>query len=532
MYRKTVSGILIVLIATCLIALTTNIHLAKTEPATITVPTDVPTIQAAIDGADPGDTIYVMAGTYYENVYVWKSLNLVGEDQSNTTIDGSGIGDVVVIDANDVNISDFTIRYSTPCNGGDPYAGLYLIYSDNCRVIRNNITANCVGVYLLVSNNNTFVDNIFSHSARSGIYLWESMCNNITANTIFSNGWGIVLSLYSHNTTVIGNDVYSNLYTGIQVGMNADHNTVMDNTVTDNDQGITVAVSHNNVVSSNNAFLNKYIGLILDASGNSTFHNNTLSANTQAGIYLNNAHGNLFTNNNISDNGSGIATSAGIYVEDSGENTFYHNNIIGNLLTQVDSTNSINTWDCGYPSGGNYWSDYSGTDSFYGVGQNINGSDGIGDIPRVIDGSNQDDYPLVNPWPNDHMRIHWTPTSLYPVPSSVPRQGEPVLVTASVIVDSNETNSVILSYRVDEGEWWNTTMEYTQPCNLWACTIPGQSGNTTVEFYIYSYDHVGNIIPSSVYSYEVLSLFESDVNGDGKVRVDDILKVATDFGLG
>ncbi len=45
-------------------------------------------------------------------------------------------------------------------------------------------------------------------------------------------------------------------------------------------------------------------------------------------------------------------------------------------------------WDDGYPSGGNYWSDYKGVDA--------NG-DGIGDTPHVIDEYNKDRYPLMAP---------------------------------------------------------------------------------------------------------------------------------------
>jgi hypothetical protein len=65
-----------------------------------------------------------------------------------------------------------------------------------------------------------------------------------------------------------------------------------------------------------------------------------------------------------------------------------------NNTNQV-STNSVNTWDNGYPSGGNYWSDYNGTDLYSGPGQNITGSDSIGDTPYVINANNRDRYPKV-----------------------------------------------------------------------------------------------------------------------------------------
>jgi len=54
-----------------------------------------------------------------------------------------------------------------------------------------------------------------------------------------------------------------------------------------------------------------------------------------------------------------------------------------------------NVWDDGYPSGGNYWSDYDGLDLYSGLYQNETGSDGIGDNPYIIAENNQDRYSLM-----------------------------------------------------------------------------------------------------------------------------------------
>ncbi len=77
-----------------------------------------------------------------------------------------------------------------------------------------------------------------------------------------------------------------------------------------------------------------------------------------------------------------------IYLFNSNHNTIYHNNFVDNVNAQVVTSTSIdNDWDNG--SEGNYWSDYTGTDA---------DGDGIGDMPYIIDGSNQDDYPLMSPY--------------------------------------------------------------------------------------------------------------------------------------
>ena len=46
-------------------------------------------IQDAIDDASNGDTIYVYKKRYYENLYVNKSITIIGQNRNNTIVDGS-----------------------------------------------------------------------------------------------------------------------------------------------------------------------------------------------------------------------------------------------------------------------------------------------------------------------------------------------------------------------------------------------------------------------------------------------------------
>ena len=69
-----------------------------------------------------------------------------------------------------------------------------------------------------------------------------------------------------------------------------------------------------------------------------------------------------------------------------GTNYFYHNNFYDSKWNKTAATNSANIWSNN--GQGNYWSDYNGTDSNH---------DGIGDTPYIIDATNSDKFPLLNP---------------------------------------------------------------------------------------------------------------------------------------
>lgn len=98
--------------------------------------------------------------------------------------------------------------------------------------------------------------------------------------------------------------------------------------------------------------------------------------------------GNIIRNNEI---GVGLAYTTRY-------NKVYHNNFLNNTHQGYDITGQTNYWTNDYPSGGNYWSDYTGSDTYSGPHQNEPGSDGIGDTPYSFEDNTQDNYPLMNPY--------------------------------------------------------------------------------------------------------------------------------------
>jgi nitrous oxidase accessory protein NosD len=145
----------------------------------------------------------------------------------------------------------------------------------------------------------------------------------------------------------------------------------------------------------------------------------------------------------------------------------YHNNIIGNTC-QVNSVNSMNTWDDGYPSGGNYWSDYNGTDLYSGPYQNITGSDGIGDTPYSPPkmNGNEDHYPLMQPWTG-------------PLPTSTSIALSVSLVSVGSAVTCTATVSGVNAQTRATGTVTWSTSSITGNFNQSVCALSSGSCSTT-----------------------------------------------------
>jgi len=281
--------------------------------------------------------------------------------------------------------------------------GLLIAYTNNSRITNNSITENGKGVMLHSCNNNTISENKIIANSAQGIFL-DNACNNtISGNEVTNNSEGIYLE-------------------------SGDDNTLASNTVClNNGDGIRLYWSRNNVLVGNNASNNKVNGVELMNSNNNTLTENDCSSNIGGpnlsggiGIAFYESSSNAISGNNIADN------QAGIVIQEANDNVVFHNNIIDNSYqTWAVYPGGTNTWDNGYPSGGNYWSDYTGTDNFSGPHQDEIGSDGIGDTQYIINYPNGDRYPLMKPWYEHELRASVT------APATI-SQGRSSLLNATV----------------------------------------------------------------------------------------------------
>jgi parallel beta-helix repeat protein len=386
-------------------------------------------IQDAIDNASDGDTVFVYNGTYYEYVDVDKSINLIGEDKDTTIINGGDSYNVVWVKINKVNITGFTIREGS--NG--------IEIESNYNTISNTTTiSNGYGIELKEARYNTIKGNVIISNRFNGIYGdWISDYNVITGNIISDNKYNGITLLESSYNTIKGNNISNNRYAGIYLCWPSGDNTILDNSFFNN--GLEIGGLYGNIVNNNTVngkpliFLEDESNMVLPEAGqiilidcdnitikhqdlskasvgltliktdNCLVSNNIISSNSLEGIFLR-GFSNKITENTISCNRYGIQflgsgntiivntisnNSCGIYATyNSYNNTIYHNNFVNNTMNAADERN--NTWDNGYPSGGNFWDDYNGTDE---------DEDDIGDTPYPIPGGdNEDRFPLMEPW--------------------------------------------------------------------------------------------------------------------------------------
>jgi len=351
-------------------------------------PADFHTIQEAITASTARDIIVVNSGTYPENVVINKPISLKGMvSGQRPVIVGNQTVAVVKITANGVEFSGFNVTnggYGDSYGDGMLGGGIELFGVSDCDV-----------------TNNLVYDNL-----ACGISLVNANYNMIANNTCISNWIGIRLWSWNPQTTnynVIRNNTCSfNLRNGIHLW------SYVYKTATVNYNNIT-----DNLVNAN-SILADYGGIDIGKSRGDYISGNIVLSNAVA-IYLNSVFDSKFFHN-----------------------TFLNNSVQVQICDDQELGSSTNIWDDGYPSGGNYWSSYNGTDADH---------DGIGDSPYVIDANNVDRYPLMvtsTPIPTPTPKQTPSPTdSPTPTPKATSTPSPSPIPVPSQSAFSVESNSTI-----------------------------------------------------------------------------------------
>jgi parallel beta-helix repeat protein len=310
-------------------------------------------IQDAIDDAEPGDTIYVHAGTYVENLVVRKSLTLVGENRSTTVIDGDGSADIIRVSADGCMISGFTIQGSDDCDWEEKTLATGEIWDIGGGFALTPAQIDVDGDkvwFSFTKDGKEYNDEIMSVG---DVYTFTADINGEEdVPVILCYVVGMFRGVES-NIVQIRYLLFDSLALGIDTGDFAEETAGLWPIA-----GIKLNHADNNIVTDNKIRL------------------------CDCGIRLQYSNNNILTANMALDN------NRGIILRGSSNNTLYHNNLINNTNYNVHDERT-NQWDSG--STGNYYSDYNGAD---------NNTDGIGDTHHPIPGGGGsiDRFPLMQPW--------------------------------------------------------------------------------------------------------------------------------------
>ena len=329
----------------------------------------------------------------------WSKRNIIAENRftanSGDGVELSGtrnntiVGNIFVENGLVVEAIDNVVLYNLV--NGKP-----LVYLEHA----SDIVVEDAGQVILVECNGITVENLNLSNTAVGVQLYNTTNTTVTNNNIANNHRGIWLNYNSNYNLIAANRILTNDEYGIQVSSSTDSTIIMNDVVNNQNYGILIdGLSSNSVIIANNIIANNGTGLQLSSSNNVTLNlvasneegiitygdrnniiANDITTNNKSGIQILSSQNNIIASNNITSNGNGIELS-------SSHNALFHNNFINNTKQAAPYPGYSNIWDAGYPTGGNYWSDYVGVD--------IN-NDGIGDSAHVIDTNNVDWYPPMN----------------------------------------------------------------------------------------------------------------------------------------
>ena len=189
--------------------------------------------------ASPGDIIYVLNGTYVEQITIDKTLYLLGEDKDAVIIDAEYNNHSIIIESSNVKIEKFTIKNT----GGYKENSGVLIKQDDCEISDCVFFRHRTGVRVL-NVENTNINNCTFHTNGNAVVFEQSTNSKIDNCEFAHNGIGVryqecsgmsFLNSYAHENAI---PILLNFSSDIKI----DNSAICDN----NDNGGGVFVYHSN----------------------------------------------------------------------------------------------------------------------------------------------------------------------------------------------------------------------------------------------------------------------------------------------
>jgi parallel beta-helix repeat protein len=255
---------------------------------------DFATIQAAVTDAEPGTTILVCAGTYFEQVTIAKNdLRLLAKGKPGDVIlDGLDLPAMIagfrLQNAHGNLIQGFVVQNYHE-------AGIWLIQGSSRNTIRMNVTTGSPhhdGIQVASSpenviEHNTSFANISPGQVACGINVIGPGANGniVRHNETFENDFGIQIAGGAANNVVFDNVSHDNRRFGIR-NLGGANGTVIENNRSLNNAGpgIAVFLSSTGVTVARNKAFNNAPDLFWDLVGANTFENNHCRTSVPPGL--------------------------------------------------------------------------------------------------------------------------------------------------------------------------------------------------------------------------------------------------------
>ncbi|HEX5421685.1 MAG TPA: right-handed parallel beta-helix repeat-containing protein [Gammaproteobacteria bacterium] len=177
-------------------------------------------IQAAIDNAQPNDTITVARGTYSEDVVIDRPVALIGAGRGSTIIDATHLSNGINVDGYDnMGLSHVIVRGFTVKNAN--FEGIVVTNASDVTIADNRVTGNDRSLQLsdgappACPGLPSYFVAFQGLDCGEGVHL-SGVTNSLVSNNVIDhNSGGILVSDdtgANHDNFITGNDVHDNPY--------------------------------------------------------------------------------------------------------------------------------------------------------------------------------------------------------------------------------------------------------------------------------------------------------------------------------